>query len=58
MISHSVICWSATALWADPVDILRVVLDITCLAVNAVLGVDHKPLTILTILSGDVLVDT
>src|ERR1700736_5404839 len=39
--SHIPILWSATALRWDPVDILIGVLDITCLAVNAVRGVDE-----------------
>ena len=55
---HSVIGWSAAALRANPVDVLRIVLDITSLAVNAVLSVNYQSLTLLAIFSWDILVNT
>merc|ERR1719331_1244800 len=54
---HAVVGGPAAALRADPVDVLRVVLDITRLAVDAVLRVDYQLRSLLAILPGHVLVD-
>ena len=40
--SHSIVCWTTTALWTHPVDVLAVVLDVAGLAVDAVGGVDDQ----------------
>ena len=53
---HAVVCGSSAALGADPVDVLRVVLDVARLAVDAVLRVDHQPHAVLAVLAGHVLV--
>ena len=53
---HAVVCWPPTALWADPVDVLAVVLDVARLAVDAVLRVDHQAHPVLTVLPSHVLV--
>ena len=55
--SHSVVGRAAAALGADPVDVLLVVFDITRLAVDAVLSVDHQPLTINPVLPRNEVVD-
>ena len=55
--SHSVVGRAAAALGADPVDVLLVVFDITRLAVDAILSVDHQPLTINTVLTRNKVVD-
>ena len=55
--SHSVVGRSAAALGADPVDVLLVVFDVTSLAVDAILSVDHQPLTINTVLPRNKVVD-
>ena len=54
--SHSVVGGPAASLGTDPVDVLLVVLDITGLAVDAVLRVDHQPHAVLPILAGNKLI--
>src|SRR3954466_12227481 len=39
-ILHVRVIWSSTAFRSDPVDVLGRVLDVACLAVDAILGVD------------------
>ena len=53
---HAVVCRPPAALWADPVDVLAVVLDVARLAVDAVLRVDHQPHAVLAVLPRHVLV--
>ena len=52
--SHAIVRRPATALRGDPVDVLRGVLDVARLAVDAVLRVDLQPLA--TLVVGDKLV--
>src|SRR5438477_16080 len=40
---HVRIIGASAAFWGDPIDILGRVLDVACLAVDAILGVDLKP---------------
>jgi hypothetical protein len=47
-----------TTLGADPVDVLGVVLDVTGLAVEAVLGLDQQSVSRNSIFPGNVLINT
>src|SRR5262245_4835221 len=55
-LSHVRIVWPAAPFGGDPVDVLRRILDVAGLAVDAVLGVDHEPRG--AFVDADVLVDT
>ena len=55
---HSVVGRAAAAFGANPVDVLLVVFDITRFAVDAVLSVDHKPLTVDAVFTRHKLVDS
>ena len=40
--SHSIICWTSSTLWCYPINILRRIFDITCLAMNTILCINLK----------------
>lgn len=55
-VSHAIVFRATAALGRHPVDVLRGVLDVTGLAVNAVLGVDLQPKRIVRLRPGHKLV--
>ncbi len=56
LFSHAIIGWPASIFRTDPVDVLCGILDVTSLAMDAVLSIDHQSHPLLAIFPGDKLI--